>query len=671
MEKSFGVKDFVLFTVLTAVIVLIVLAMLQFDRQWDEVQSIKQKLEQQATDLRAIGQQISRGVAVQSSTTQPTAAASNLPAAQQRVADARKKPDFAEGDWLVTGLSGKFSSLTPMIAGDAYAVGLQGNVLESLCGRDPVTLEWQGLIAESWTIDDTSQQWEAYAAKRRGVAVTEAEIVKEANYPDEDAAAQKAYVARRLKEGRQDDNIGGEPDCPPAETVTFKLRPNVTFSDGVPLTADDVVWSYQFTMNPAVDAPRDRAYMSRIREVKKMSEHEVAFIFKVPYFKSFELAGGFTVLPKHFYEKYTPQQFNQSTGLLLGSGPYMMEDPAGWKPGQLAQLIRNPRYWGVAGAFDKLVFREFTNAVALQTGFTNGEFDSLECKPEQFLALKNNPAVAARTLPFENQDPTYGFRYIAWNQSRNAKPTKFADKRVRQAMTLLTDQKRLVSDIMLGLAVAATGPFPAGSKQADAALQPYPFDTGRATQLLADAGWIDRDGSGVLKNDAREAFEFKLTYPGGIPNYEKMALLLKDLYARAKVRLIPDPQEWSVFHDRLKNREFDAITLAWGSNLESDVYQEFHSSQMAAGGDNFVSYHSAELDQNVEQARRSLDEPARMKLWNKVHRILYEDQPYTFLFFPKHLFLLDARIANIQKLPLGLNSDSEWYVPKTKQRWTK
>ncbi|MDB5327880.1 MAG: extracellular solute-binding protein family 5, partial [Phycisphaerales bacterium] len=101
------------------------------------------------------------------------------------------------------------------------------------------------------------------------------------------------------------------------------------------------------------------------------------------------------------------------------------------------------------------------------------------------------------------------------------------------------------------------------------------------------------------------------------------------------------------------------------------IFQMFHSSQMAAGGDDFMSYHSDELDKAIEQARRTLDESARLKLWNKVHDILYEDQPYTFLFFPKTLVLLDGRIGNVQKLPLGLNPDSEWYVPKAKQRYTK
>jgi len=185
MDNRFGIKDFFLFSVLAVVIVMIALAMVQFDRQWDDVQSIKAKLDQQAMDLRQVQQQLAHGI-VASSTTVPSTAASNLPPAQQRVLAARQKADFAEGDWLITGESGKFQSLTPMIAGDAYAADVQGNVIESLCGRDPVTLEWQGLIAESWTVDDTSKQWEAFAAARRGKPVTEEAIKKEPGCPPDE-----------------------------------------------------------------------------------------------------------------------------------------------------------------------------------------------------------------------------------------------------------------------------------------------------------------------------------------------------------------------------------------------------------------------------------------------------------------------------------------------------
>ena len=667
MENRFGLKDFVLLASLGLVIVLVILSMVQFDRQWDQVQAIRQKLEQQAIDLQAMQQQISRGV-VQQSSTQP-ATNTQLPPSLERVAAARALPGFAEGDWVVSGQGGKFSTITPVVSGDAYANEVQSNVLETLCVRDPVTLEWQGLLAESWKVTDNSAAWDAYALARWAVPVTEAEVLAEPDCPPvEEADARKAYVQNRMKQGRKDDNIGREPNCPSAGSVRMKLRRNPTFSDGKPLTADDVVFTFNWIMNPAIDAPRQRAYLSRIRSVTKIADDEVEFVFSVPYFESFDLVAGFEVMPKHYYEKFSPSDFNSSTGFLLGSGPYMLGDP--WKPGDLMQLVRNPRYWAVQSAFSRLVYREFTSRVALETAFRNGEIDSLTASPEQFVGLKKDASVADRSQAFEYQSAVGGYRYVAWNQFRRGKPTMFADKRVRQAMTLLVDQPRLLSDVMLDMAVPATGPFNPASKQNDPTIKPYAYDPARAAKLLEEAGWRDR-GEGVLTNDAGERFEFKLTYPSANPNYEKMVLLLRDLYARAKVRLQPDPQEWSVFRDRLKNKEFDSITLAWSAGIETDIYQMFHSTQTMAGGDNFMSYRSPELDKLIDSARRTLDENKRMELWRAAHRQIYEDQPYTFLFFPKALIFLDKRISNVQKLPLGLNSDREWFVPKASQRWTK
>lgn len=672
METRFGVKDFILFLVLAIVIVMIGLAMVQFDRQWNEVQNVKQKLEQQAVDLQNIQRTLERGVAMRGSpTTGPANGAVALAPAQARIAAARAMPNFAEGDWLVYGLSSKIASLTPFLGGDANSAEVIGNVQESLLSRDMVTLKWEGLLAESWTIDDNSAAWNAYAAKRRTVPLTESEIRANPNFPTEAAAdAQKAYIDARLKEGRTDDDIGREKDCPPAATITFTMRRGPTFSDGAAVTARDVEFTYRFMMNPQIDAPRERSGLTSVRDVKALDDWHVAWVFSVPYFQALELAGSTQVMPKHFYEKFKPSDYNQSTGLLMGSGPYQLDDPTSWKPGVPIALVRNPRYWGVAPAFSKLVYNEYTNSVALETSFRNRDIDEMGCPPERYVKLLKDQPVLDRTQHFEYQPATGGYRYIAWNQMRDGKPTKFADKRVRQAMTLLIDQSRVINDVMLNLAIPATGPFNPASKQNDPALKPYPYDPAKAMQLLAEAGWKDR-GTGVLTNDAGEPFEFTLTYPSGSPNYQKQGLLLKDLFARAKIRMTADEQEFSVFGERLKHRNFDAISLGWTAGIETDIFQMFDSSQIADGGDNFMSYKNPELDATIEQARRTLDDDARMALWRKAHDILYEDQPYTFLFFPKALVFMDKRIANVQKLPLGLNSDAEWFVPKELQRWTK
>jgi peptide/nickel transport system substrate-binding protein len=233
---------------------------------------------------------------------------------------------------------------------------------------------------------------------------------------------------------------------------------------------------------------------------------------------------------------------------------------------------------------------------------------------------------------------------------------------------MLLDRQHLIDQVMLGYAVQATGPFNPLSKQYNPEVKPLPYDVNGAIALLKEAGFEDRNGDGVIESADGARFEFKLTYPSGSNNYEKMVLFMKDAYARAGIVLIPDPLDWSVLVERLNKKNFEAVSLGWTAGIESDIFQMFHSSQTIEEGDNFMNYRSERLDKAVEQARRTVDEDKRMPLWREAHRIIHEDQPYTFLFFPKSLMFLDARIKNVQQIRLGLNPRSEWYVPKAQQR---
>ncbi len=622
MGNRFGFKDLIQAVLLIALLFSVWLAMKQYDRQWDKVQSINQKLDDLTRDVSQLGRGLAHGVGLPAPTVSdgpPTNSGSLLstaspardsPAFARQLA-AQAQPGYAQGDWLVDAFGGGVANLTPLLSGDVYASLVQSHVLDTLAIRNPETLEWVGLLAKSWQISDDGLQ------------------------------------------------------------ISFQLRDGVVFSDGQPLTAADVVFTYQWIMDEQVAAPRLRAYLKTITKVTQDGPHAVTFWYKEPYFEAFELAASLFILPKHFYGQFTPQQFNQSVGLLLGSGPYRLEDPQGWNPGDLIQMIRNDRYWGVPPAFDRLIYKEITNDVSRLTAFRNGDTDMFVANPEQYRAMLADAALAGRTQHYEYLPPTGGYRYIAWNQRRDGQPTWFADTRVRQAMTMLTDRARLVEQIQLGYAVPATGPFNPKSKQASPAVRLWPYDVKRAKALLAEAGFEDRNADGVLDTPDGQPFAFKLTYPSGNTNYEKMVLFLKDAYAKAGILLKPDPLEWSVFTDRLKNKNFLAITLGWSSGIETDIYQMFHSSQMAEGGDDFVSYKNPELDKLIEQARHTVDEAKRMALWHRCHEILHQDQPYTFLFFSKSLRFIDQRISNVQKLELGLSPRDEWWVPATQQRWTR
>jgi peptide/nickel transport system substrate-binding protein len=290
----------------------------------------------------------------------------------------------------------------------------------------------------------------------------------------------------------------------------------------------------------------------------------------------------------------------------------------------------------------------------------------------EYQTLKQDQQIQAKSHNFEYMPPVVGYSYIGWNQLRGGKSTRFADPRVRQAMTYLTDVNRVIKDVFLDYAEPAVSPFGHSSRQHDASLLPYRYDLEKAKALLKAAGYEDRNGDGVLEDKTGQIFEFKLTYLESNEDTKRMVLLLKDLYARAGVKLIPFPQEWPVMLENLDKKDFEAITLGWTSGIETDLFQMFHSSQAISKGDNFIGYQNPELDTLIDTARRTVDENQRMPLWQKAEHILYQDQPYTFLMRRKSLLFLDKRIHNLQMTKLGLNHGSlpmENYVPLVQQKY--
>jgi len=623
MENRFSVRDFIICSLLVILIGSVWLGITQFDRQWDRMTRVAEEVQQQTTaqarmqkeigELRDLIEEGVRVVGTASKSGSDDTDQADKPV--DRVEAARTKPGFAEGDWLVDAFGANVARVTPLVTGDAYGSAVQGRVLESLLYRDPVTLKYRPLLARSLP------------------TVSE-------------------------------DGL----------TFTFKLRRGVTFSDGEPLTAHDVTFTFDLIMNDEIDAPRARNYFDKIKSVTATNDYEVVFQFKEPYFQSMGMAGQMDVLPKHFYSKFTPDEINRRPGLLLGSGPYRMESPTDWAPGKLLIVVRNERYWGTRQAWTRMVFKEINNEVARQTSFRNGEIDILSAQPEQYVKLIKDPQILESSQRFEYERPTGGYGYIAWNQKRNGKPTFFADARVRRAMTMLIDRNRINKELLFGYGIIPSGPFNRLSRQYDQSVKPLAYDPDRALSLLNEAGFKDRDGDGVLESRSGKPFEFKYTYPassGGGGLWDKMSLFIKDGMARVGIVVQLDPLEWAVFKEKLQTRSFDCISLAWSGGIESDIRQMFHSSQIAEGADNFMHYANPELDKLIDEARQTIDEDKRMLLWNQCHRILNEDQPYTFLYSRKALIFIDNRIQNVERIRIGLNDRSEWFVPKPRQKYAQ
>ena len=626
MQKRFSIKDFVLYGFLTLIIILIIATMYQIDRQWSKLSETTQALSSQTKDvsnlrvaIAKLSKKIEQGgfqVSAQQQGASSATTVSDVAESFQRAYKASQISDYAMGDWKVGAFGNNLKTISPLVSSDADASTVQGYVIESLLTRNPDTLEWSGLLAQSWTISDDG-----------------------------------------LK-------------------ITFQLRKDIVFSDGEAMTSKDIVFSYDFMMNKGIKAPGTQAYFEPLKSVTATNNYEVVFEFKRPYFEAIDLAGGMSILPKHFYEPFLKEteKYNESKGLLIGTGPYRLADPRSWTPDKgSVELVRNSRYWGAVQApYDKIIWKIIQNDSARLTTYRNGELDAYGARPVEYKKLKDDKQMTDKSHNFEYMPPTVGYSYIGWNQEENGKTTLFADKRVRQAMTYLTDRDKIISDIYLGYAEIAISPFSPRSKQHDTALVARKGDLQKAKELLAAAGFEDRNNDGVLENKEGKDFEFKLVYFQANEDTKRMVLLLKDMYAKAGVKLIPEPTEWPVMIEKLDNKDFTAITLGWTSGIETDIYQMFHSSQTKTNGNNFINYKSDELDKLIDEARVTVDESKRMPIWKKAEAVFYEDQPYTFLIRKQSLVFIDKRFKNLSMTKLGLNRGMlplETYVPTSSQKY--
>ncbi len=652
MENRFGVKDFILFALVAVLLGLVILSMVQFDRQWSDIQAIKKQNSELTTDIARVKSALESGAVAVGG--EGRAQPPEKLAVFGPLAAAEKLPEFSRGDWLVDNFGTKLGRLTPLVSTDLYQQWVEARVAESLATRDPNTLQFVPLLAESWEIKDNTVAWEAYARPIRESGLSPEKFTE---------------------------TVKKDPKAPLAMEITFKLRRGVSFSDGSPFTADDVVFTFLWIMNEEVNAPRTRAYLTNLKEVKATGTHEVSFKFSEPFFLTMETISSQTMLSKKFYSQYKPQEFNDKVGLLIGTGPYRLADPVNWSPGKGVELVRNERYWGMRPTFDRLIWREIEDESAEMVTFGNGELDIFGCQPEQYEKMLKDDRIVKISQHMKYPSPLNGYTYIGWNQQRKEDEkeikTPFADKRVRQAMTLLIDRERIAKEVFLGYATVATGPFDPASPQTDPAIKPWPFDEARAKALLVQAGYSDKGGHGVIEGPDGKPFRFKLSYPSGSATYQRVVFFLKDSFAKAGVTMEPDPLDWPVLIDRLKKSQFDACSLGWGGTVESDPYQIFHSSQIAGEGDNRTHYINPRLDELIDIARRTVDDAKRAEMWHEIHRVLHDDQPYTFLFNRPSLVFLNGRIKNVERTKLGLNyirlnpNPSPWFVPKSSQRYTR
>ncbi|MFH2012719.1 MAG: peptide-binding protein [Pseudomonadota bacterium] len=442
-------------------------------------------------------------------------------------------------------------------------------------------------------------------------------------------------------------------------TITFHLRKDVRWHDGAPFTANDVMFGYKTIINPNTRT----AYAGDFLEVKNASVLD-KYTFRVSYSKPFAPAlgswGNLVVLPEHLLKGKDINTSDLSRHP-VGTGSYRFKS---WKTGEKIELVSNYDYFEGRPYIDGYVYRIIPDTATTFLELNAGGIDRMELTPLQY---------KRQTDTYKINNSFNKFKYLAFAYTYlgyNLTDPKFMDKRVRQAISYAIDKKEIIDGILLGLGETATGPYKSGTWQYNPDVKKYSYDPEKAKSLLADAGWKDSDNDGILDKKGRP-FEFTIITNQGNTQRAQCAEIIQHrlmkVGIKVKIRII----EWAAFiNDFIDKKNFEAVILGWTMGPEPDIYDIWHSSKNGLKELNFISYKNKEVDELLLKGRHTFNQEERKRCYFRIQEILAEDQPYTFLYVPYALPIINKRFKGIKPAPIGIDYNFiKWYVPKAEQKY--
>jgi peptide/nickel transport system substrate-binding protein len=441
-------------------------------------------------------------------------------------------------------------------------------------------------------------------------------------------------------------------------TITFHLRHGVKWQDGAPFTAKDVLFTYQVMVDPKTPT----AYSGDYLQVKQ-AEAPDDYTFRVTYPQPFAPAlgsWGLAILPEHLLkgQDLTKSPLARNP---IGTGPYVFKE---WKAGQLIALAYNPTYFEGRVYLNGYLYRVIPDLATMFLELKAGKIDRMGLTPLQY----------TRQTAYPKFDRMYKkYRYMPFSYiylGYNLRDPRFADRRVRQALTCAINKKEIIEGVLMGLGQEATGPYKPGTWYYNPHVPKFSYDPARSKALLAAAGWHP-GADGRLTKDGRP-FEFTiLTNQGNdirVRTAEIIQRRLHDIGIQVHIRTI----EWASFLKQfIEKGRFEAVLLGWNTGLDPDQYDIWSSTKTKPGELNFIGYQNPEVDKLLSEGRHTFDREKRRQAYFKFQDILAEDQPYTFLFVPDALPAISRRFHGIKPAPAGIDYNfTKWYVPKAMQKYT-
>ena len=443
-------------------------------------------------------------------------------------------------------------------------------------------------------------------------------------------------------------------------TFTYKLRPNLKWSDGQPITANDVVFTYNLMFSPDTKdfVSRYRANLEGyLQSVTAKDQQTVIFQFSKVLANFVDTHNRYGILPKHVLGDVSPKALNThdffTKGPTVSSGVFKFNR---WDKGQQIVLERNPNYWAGQSYLDQYIYKVVTDAVVLAQQLKTGELDAGQPDASQFDNLKTVNTITA----FAFQAPSWV--YYQFNLGPGSKGSKlFGDKNVRKALHTALDRTAMARAAYFGQAVPADSVLPPTTWAYNPNVSPkYTFDKGKAESMLDAAGWTK--GADGIRANGGTRLAFEINTNSGNKVRENLIQIMQQQWHDIGVDATPRPIAFQTLVNAIRNTHaFDIILIgiAFG-DTDPDETTLWTTSGIGSGGLNGMQYKNPQIDTLMADALKSTDRKLRKPIYAQIQDILADELPAPIIVVPNSLWGLNNRVKNFNVGPYNTYQGRPW-----------
>ena len=443
---------------------------------------------------------------------------------------------------------------------------------------------------------------------------------------------------------------------------TFYLRQDVTWhpkeeEEPMPFTADDVIFTYNIMMHPETITPLKVRY-EFIESATKMDDYTVEFKLKRPILNALAKFS-FKIIPKHGPQN--PEFLSREDPFVqhpIGTGPFMLKNITADRE---AVLVSNDNYFKGRPHIDKFIARPFAD-------------QNIMAQALMFNAIDMIVLVNPRDIPQIQGDKRFVLQpYNALSYSFfgfNLRNPLLADKRVRKAFTYAVNRQEMLDSFFQGQGTIISGPFAPGSWAYNLDVQPMPYDPEKAIELLNEAGFVRGDDGLMEKDGEKLSLTLKVPIAKESEAVKRVVLAFKNYLSKIGVEITGEFEEWLAWkEDVFLKHDFDIIFASWVFDDSADISSLFHSAEIGSWKNNFGAFANAEVDSLIVESKLTLDHEKRRTINRKLHSIIADENPYTFLWTLTNYAGYNKKLRKVAIHPYKFFSFAdEWFVPKSEQR---